>query len=185
MTHGCTGKLLFLETGSVMTLMSAMLAATAMLLPISLSCQDTIPTNSQKLDQVINFTAIIFFYRPFAKYNIDYNKCFFTGGDYYCDANFVNNNFCPEYDTYEGNKYTMVSTLHTCDYVAPSYYPNCDRGGCGSNAFNVNPNMMCPEDRCTINTNKRYTISHSHSKVLDYTKQIKLEFLWNDFIILF
>ena len=40
------------------------------------------------------------------------------GGDYYCDANFVNNNFCPEYDTFEGNKYTMASALHTCDYVA-------------------------------------------------------------------
>ena len=77
----------------------------------------------------------------------------------------MNDNFCPEYDTYEGNKYTMVSTLHTCDYVAPNYYPNCDRGGCGTNAFNFNPNMMCPEDRCTINTNKPYVISHSHSKV--------------------
>jgi len=91
-TLGCTGKLLFLETGSVMTLMSAMLAATVMLLPISLSCQDTIPTNSQKLDQVINFTAIILF---------------------------------------------LVITLK----------------------------KLCPDDRCTINTNKRYTISHTHSKV--------------------
>jgi hypothetical protein len=54
----------------------------------------------------------------------------------------VNNNFCPEYDTYEGNKYTMVSTLHTCDYVPPNYYSNCDRGGCGSNAYNVDPNMV-------------------------------------------
>jgi hypothetical protein len=87
------------------------------------------------------------------------------GGDYYCDANFVNNNFCPEYDTFEGNKYTMASALHTCEYVAPHFYPNCDRGGCGTNAFNTNPNLMCPEDRCTINTNKPYTIEHSHIKV--------------------
>ena len=87
------------------------------------------------------------------------------GGDYYCDANYVNSNFCPEYDTYEGNKYTMVSTLHTCDYVAPNYYPSCDRQGCGTNAFKVNPNLMCPEDRCTINTSKPYIISHTHSKV--------------------
>ena len=86
-------------------------------------------------------------------------------GDYYCDANYVNNNFCPEYDTYEGNKYTMVSTLHTCNYVAPHYYPSCDRAGCGTNAFKVNPNLMCPEARCTINTSKPYTISHTHSKV--------------------
>jgi hypothetical protein len=25
--------------------------------------------------------------------------------------------------------------------------------------------MMCPEERCTINTNKPYTISHSQPKV--------------------
>ena len=36
-------------------------------------------------------------------------------GDYYCDANFGNSIWCPEYDTYEGNKYTMAGTLHTCD----------------------------------------------------------------------
>ena len=87
------------------------------------------------------------------------------GGDYYCDANFVNNNFCPEYDLFEGNKHTMVSTLHTCDFVPPSYFPNCDRAGCGTNAYNINPNMMCPEDRCTINTQKLYTVTHSHITV--------------------
>jgi hypothetical protein len=64
-------------------------------------------------------------------------------------------------DTFEVNKYTMASALHTCDYVAPHFYPNCDRGGCGTNAFTTNPNMMCPQDRCTINTNKLYTIEHS------------------------
>ena len=30
------------------------------------------------------------------------------GGDYYCDANLGNNIWCPEYDTWEGNKYTMA-----------------------------------------------------------------------------
>ena len=82
-----------------------------------------------------------------------------------CDANKVNNNFCPEYDTYEGNKFNMASTLHTCEYVAPNFYPNCDKGGCSSNAFRVDRNMMCPENRCTINTNNPYTISHTQSKV--------------------
>jgi len=83
------------------------------------------------------------------------------GGDYYCDANFGNSVWCPEYDTWEGNKYTMVSTLHTCNYIAPNYYDWCDRGGCGTNAYNVNSNLMCPEDHCTINTNRPFTISHS------------------------
>lgn len=85
------------------------------------------------------------------------------GGDYYCDANHGNNIWCPEYDNFEGNKYTMASTLHTCNYVPPNYYDWCDGGGCQTNAFNVNSNMMCPEDRCTINTNKPFTISHTQS----------------------
>ena len=33
-----------------------------------------------------------------------------AGGDYYCDANFGNSIWCPEYDTWEGNKYTMAGT---------------------------------------------------------------------------
>merc|ERR1711915_934569 len=56
------------------------------------------------------------------------------GGDYYCDANHVNDNWCPEYDTWEGNRETVNVQLHTCDYVAPNYYPHCDGGGCGTNA---------------------------------------------------
>ena len=36
-------------------------------------------------------------------------------GDWYCDANFGNNIWCPEYDTFEGNKHTLAGTLHTCD----------------------------------------------------------------------
>jgi hypothetical protein len=51
-THSSTGKHLSLETGSAMTLTSAMLAATAMLLLTLLSCPDTTVDNSQKLDQV-------------------------------------------------------------------------------------------------------------------------------------
>merc|ERR1712126_547519 len=82
-------------------------------------------------------------------------------GDYYCDANLGNNIWCPEYDTWEGNKYTMASTLHTCNYIPPKYYDSCDRGGCQTNAYYVDSNLMCPEDRCKINTNRPFTISHS------------------------
>ena len=81
------------------------------------------------------------------------------GADYYCDANFGNNIWCPEYDTWEGNKHTMAATLHTCS-GGNGYWDNCDRGGCQTNAFRVNSNMMCPEDRCTINTNRPFTVSH-------------------------
>jgi len=84
-------------------------------------------------------------------------------GDYYCDANFVNSQWCPEYDTLESNKYTMLSTLHTCD-GSPGNWWQCDRIGCGTNAFNVNSNMFCPEDRCTINTQKPFVISHHQNQ---------------------
>jgi len=81
------------------------------------------------------------------------------GGDYYCDANNGNGIWCPEYDTMEGNKYTIATTLHTCN-GGGGHWDYCDQGGCQVNAFNVDSNMMCPEDRCTINTNKPFVISH-------------------------
>ena len=68
----------------------------------------------------------------------------------------------------------MVSTLHTCDEGPTSHYTNCDRGGCGSNAYYVNPKMMCPEDSCTINTNKPYRIYHTQTTVFELNKQLKL-----------
>merc|ERR1712179_621401 len=71
------------------------------------------------------------------------------GGDYYCDANFVGGQWCPEYDTLESNKHTIAGTLHTCN-GGPGYWSDCDRGGCQNNAFYVDSNMFCPEDRCTI-----------------------------------
>ena len=78
----------------------------------------------------------------------------------------------------------MAVTLHTCN-GGNGYWDNCDRGGnsflniffiifykyyifdfwsyilgCQTNAFFANSNLMCPEDRCTINTNKPFTVSH-------------------------
>jgi len=81
------------------------------------------------------------------------------GGDWYCDANFVNNQWCPEYDTLESNKYTVAGTLHKCN-GGDGYWGDCDRGGCQNNAFYVDSSMFCPEDRCKINTNKPFLVSH-------------------------
>jgi len=81
------------------------------------------------------------------------------GGDYYCDANFVNDNWCPEYDTYEGNAETTNVALHRCDYVPPNDYSSCDRGGCGTNACDGAPHSYCRG--CTIDTNNWHYISHS------------------------
>merc|ERR1711872_253064 len=81
------------------------------------------------------------------------------GGDYYCDANFVGGQWCPEYDTLESNKHTIAGTLHTCN-GSPGNWWDCDRGGCQNNAFYVDSNMFCPEDRCTINTNRPFLVPH-------------------------
>jgi len=81
------------------------------------------------------------------------------GGDWYCDANFVGGQWCPEYDTLESNKHTIAGTLHTCNGSPGNWY-DCDRGGCQNNAFYVDSNMFCPEDRCTINTNRPFLVSH-------------------------
>jgi len=88
-------------------------------------------------------------------------------GSYYCDGNFINNQWCPEYDVFEGNKFTMCSTLHRCDnYKSETGWSSCDRGGCQTNAFYENPNLLCPEDRCTINTNRPFIVSHHQSSDL-------------------
>ena len=44
------------------------------------------------------------------------------GGDYYCDANFGNSIWCPEYDTWEGNKYTMAGTDPELRYLLNSAF---------------------------------------------------------------
>merc|ERR1719500_1518915 len=78
---------------------------------------------------------------------------------YSIDVSFVNQNWCPEYDTYEGNAETTNVALHTCDYVPPNDYPSCDKGGCGTNACTGIPGQYCRG--CTIDTNRFHYISHS------------------------
>merc|ERR1712212_1020530 len=80
-------------------------------------------------------------------------------GIYYCDANFVNGNWCPEYDTFEGNSETMSVAIHTCDYTPPNEYPQCDRAGCGTNACEGIGGQY--GHGRTIDTGKPYRISHS------------------------
>jgi len=100
-----------------------------------------------------------------------------NSGDYYCDANYGagNNMWCPEYDVMESNKYTMMSALHTCeDQDNDGRWETCDQGGCSVNAYYVDPDMMCPEDRCTINTNKPFTVSHFQNSTM-FTTNLEQE----------
>merc|ERR1719244_1261789 len=82
---------------------------------------------------------------------------------YYCDGNFVNNQWCPEYDLQESNTYVFVATLHNCEWGG-DWFTSCDRGGCQANSFKIDPSMFCPEDRCTINTQKPFHVSHFQNK---------------------
>jgi len=100
-----------------------------------------------------------FYFVQLPGYDAGQNPTPGPGGDWYCDANFVNNNWCPEYDTFEGNRETMNVALHTCDYVAPNYYPHCDGAGCGTNACEgLNYNYGQGKQ---INTQGPITISHA------------------------
>ena len=80
-------------------------------------------------------------------------------GEYYCDAWGGNGVYCPTYEAWQGNKHSMAVTLHICDGDG-EWWNYCDLGGCLTNAYNVNDNLMCPEDHCTINTNQPFTVSH-------------------------
>ena len=68
-------------------------------------------------------------------------------GDFHCDANKIGGFWCPEFDPMEANKYTIASTLHTCSQDINGNWNNCDRGGCQVNTYNIDPDMVCPEDR--------------------------------------
>ena len=77
--------------------------------------------------------------------------------NYYCDADQVAGEFCPDMDVAEANRYTMASTAHKCDKPEGKHYSNCDKVGCGTNMYDTSPTAMCPEEKCTINTQKPYT----------------------------
>merc|ERR1711951_83866 len=100
-----------------------------------------------------------FYFVQMPGYDAGQNVIAGPGGDYYCDANHVNDNWCPEYDTWEGNRETVNVQLHTCDYVAPNYYPHCDGGGCGTNACDGIAGQYGPGR--TIDTNQPILVSHA------------------------
>jgi len=100
-----------------------------------------------------------FYFVQMPGYDSSQNVWAGPGGDWYCDANHVNDNWCPEFDTFEGNKETMNIALHTCDYVAPNFYPHCDGGGCGTNACQGIAGQYGPGR--TIDTNQPFQISHA------------------------
>eukprot|EP01036_Dinobryon_divergens_P024243 gene24243-32675_t len=89
-----------------------------------------------------------------------------AGNDYYCDANKVQGNFCPEHDILESNKYAIQTALHTCtsNPNQPKNFITCDGPGCGTNSYRVSKTAMCPSTVgvCTIDSMKPFKVTITH-----------------------
>ena len=91
----------------------------------------------------------------------DKNGSFWSDKWYYCDANAVGGDYCPEFDLQEGNKWAFQTTPHTCN--APSsvgFYDWCDGGGqCVMNiADQLQWNGYGPGSQYTINTEEQFHV---------------------------
>ena len=78
-------------------------------------------------------------------------------GNYYCDANKVGGQWCPEVDIMEANNHAFQSTPHKCDPPTNGHYANCDRGGCGQNTRDM-PNSYGPGGQFRIDTTKPFKV---------------------------
>jgi len=80
------------------------------------------------------------------------------GKDYYCDANKVGGNYCPEMDIMEANRAALQVTPHKCNSPQGKYYPYCDGGGCGQNTKYTN-NAYGYGSNFQINTQRPFKVS--------------------------
>ena len=87
-----------------------------------------------------------------------------TDGFWYCDANQVDGEYCPEFDIMEANKYAYQTTTHSCN--APSsggHYDYCNRGGtCVTNTVekwnHQGQNHYGPGGQYTIDTTQEFHV---------------------------
>jgi hypothetical protein len=91
-------------------------------------------------------------------YNPDGSIAHGSYNPYYCDANDVGGVWCWEQDSIEANMYAMGTTPHTCNAPSGGYISSCDKHGCQTNTYNVDPNGMCPDARCKIDTRRPFRI---------------------------
>jgi hypothetical protein len=83
-----------------------------------------------------------------------------TDGYYYCDANQVGGNYCPEFDLIEANQFTAQTTPHSCNSPSSAgFYDYCNRSGsCWQNTKNnLAYSDYGPGDSYKINTLKEFT----------------------------
>lgn len=81
-----------------------------------------------------------------------------AANDFYCDANSVGGNSCPEIDLIEANQNALHSTVHACKQ--PWNESNCDKGGFvskfgqGTKDFGIGPGFA-------IDTTKPFRVSNA------------------------
>mmetsp|Transcript_73165 Transcript_73165/g.210092 ORF Transcript_73165/g.210092 Transcript_73165/m.210092 type:complete len:656 (+) Transcript_73165:106-2073(+) len=76
---------------------------------------------------------------------------------YYCDANMVGGQWCPEVDIMEANNHAFQATPHSCDSSVNGHYFFCDRSGCSQNTRDVE-NAYGPGPSFTIDTSKPFNV---------------------------
>jgi len=81
-------------------------------------------------------------------------------GDFYCDANCVGGNCCPEFDLIEMNTHALQVTNHQCSnyHKPPTQYSSseCDHGGSPIVKFAVENLEFGPGDHFTINSQRPF-----------------------------
>lgn len=70
----------------------------------------------------------------------------------------------------EANKYAIQVTPHTCQSPPGAYITDCDRAGCGTNGYNVNPKGFGPDSSYKINTQQPFRESITFSGSTMYVK---------------
>lgn len=76
---------------------------------------------------------------------------------YYCDANQVGGQWCPEVDIMEANDHTFAATPHKCDAPVNGHYNSCDRSGSGKNTRDE-PTSYGPGEKYVIDTRHPFQV---------------------------
>ena len=61
-------------------------------------------------------------------------------------------------DIMEANQYAWHMTPHKCDTPQGKHYPSCDRGGCGKEIYQMDPNAYGPGDNFRIDTRQKFHV---------------------------
>jgi len=89
---------------------------------------------------------------------------------YYCDANRVCGQWCPEVDVMEANSHVFQATPHRCDEPsATGHYSNCDRKGCQQSTRSLGENAYGPGPQFTIDTRRPFTVQTTFNGTMHST----------------